>query len=172
MVRIIKKSLIRTWLKKLKRHNSIAISILGYENMEKYPIYVSKQSYEEKHVDLLLIGEEGKSHHVLIKDFNAFMFDHTWHCGKNVFMDDWEKFNETSLLEKEFFYSYLREISKYLSWNIWTPCCSFSWCTWICMTTSLKKYQSKINWYWYVMNGRKWYQGWHISYYLAKSKSS
>ena len=61
----------------MKRHNSIAISILGYENMEKYPIYVSKQSYEEKHVDLLLIGEEGKSHHVLIKDFNAFMFDHT-----------------------------------------------------------------------------------------------
>ena len=34
---------------------------------------------------------------------------------KNVFMDDWKKFNETSLLEKEFFYSYLREISKYLS---------------------------------------------------------
>ena len=26
---------------------------------------------------------------------------------KVVYMDDWEKFNETSLLEKEYFYSHL-----------------------------------------------------------------
>ena len=31
---------------------------------------------EEKHVDLLLTGEEGKRHYVLIKDFNTFMYDH------------------------------------------------------------------------------------------------
>ena len=103
MVRIIKKSLIRTWLKKLKRHNSIAISILGYENMEKYPIYVSKQSYEEKHVDLLLIGEEGKRHHVLIKDFNAFMFDHTWHCGKKCFYGWLEKIQWNFIAWKRIF---------------------------------------------------------------------
>ena len=29
-----------------------------------------------------MIGEEGKRHHVLIKDFNTFMYDHTLHCGK------------------------------------------------------------------------------------------
>ena len=41
---------------KIKRKNSIGISVFCYENMEKHPIYVLK-----KHVDLLLIGEEGKS---------------------------------------------------------------------------------------------------------------
>ena len=37
---------------------SIGISIFGYVNKEKYPIYISKQCCEEKHVDLLLIREE------------------------------------------------------------------------------------------------------------------
>ena len=32
-----------------------------------------------------MIGEEGKGHYVLIKDFNTFMFDHTLHRGKNHF---------------------------------------------------------------------------------------
>ena len=30
----------------------------------------------KRHVDLLLIGDEGKRYHVLIKDFNPFMYDH------------------------------------------------------------------------------------------------
>ena len=38
---------------------------------------VSKKCSEEKHVDLLLIGEEVKRHYVLIKDFSTFMYDHT-----------------------------------------------------------------------------------------------
>ena len=58
-----------------------AFSVFGYENKEKHPIYVSKKCCEEKHVDLLLIGEEGKRH-VLIKDFNTFIYDHTLHHGK------------------------------------------------------------------------------------------
>ena len=37
--------------------NSIGISLFGYENKEKHPIYVSKKCCEEKHVDLLLIAE-------------------------------------------------------------------------------------------------------------------
>ena len=31
---------------------------------------------------LLLIGEEGKSHYVLIKDVNTSMYDHTLHRGR------------------------------------------------------------------------------------------
>ena len=42
-----------------------------------------KKCYEEKHVDILLIGEEGKRHYVPIKDFNTFMYDHTLHRGNN-----------------------------------------------------------------------------------------
>ena len=37
------------------------------------------------HVDLLLIGEEGKRHYVLLKDFNTFMYDHTLHRRREHF---------------------------------------------------------------------------------------
>ena len=43
---------------------------------------MSKNSCEEKNVDLLLLGEEGKRHYVLIKDFNTFLHDHFLHCGR------------------------------------------------------------------------------------------
>ena len=70
---------------KIGKENSISISVFGSANKQKYPIYVSKKYYEEKHVYLLLIGEEGKRHYVLIKDFNFFMYDHTLHSGKTSF---------------------------------------------------------------------------------------
>ena len=70
---------------KIETKNSIGISVFGYENKEKHPIYVSKKCCEEKHVDLLLIGEEGKRHLLLIKDFNTFMYDHTLHRGRKHF---------------------------------------------------------------------------------------
>ena len=40
---------------KNKSKNSIGISVFGYENKEKYPIYLSTKCCEERHVDLLLI---------------------------------------------------------------------------------------------------------------------
>ena len=70
---------------KIEKKNSIAFIVIGYENKEKYPIYVSKKCCEEKHVDLLLIRAEGKRHYVLIKDFNKFMYKHTLHRGKKHF---------------------------------------------------------------------------------------
>ena len=63
---------------KIEKKNSISISVFGYENKEKHPIYVSKKYCEGKHAGLLLIGEEGKRHYVFIKDFNTFMDDHTF----------------------------------------------------------------------------------------------
>ena len=51
----------------------------------KKSIQLSTKKYsEEKHVDLLLIGEEQTSHYVLIKDFNTFMYGHTLHHGKKI----------------------------------------------------------------------------------------
>ena len=38
---------------------------------------IKKKCYKEKHVDLLLMGEVGKSDYVFIKGFNTFMYDHT-----------------------------------------------------------------------------------------------
>ena len=44
-----------------------------------------KKCCEDKHIDLLLIGEGEKKHYVLMKDFNTFMFDHTIHRGRKHF---------------------------------------------------------------------------------------
>ena len=65
--------------------NSFGISVFGHENKEKHPIFVSKKCCEEKHVDLLLTGEEVKRHYVLINDFNTFIYDHTLHREKIFF---------------------------------------------------------------------------------------
>ena len=40
---------------KVEKTDSIGISVFGYENKEKHPIYISKKCCEEKYVDLLLI---------------------------------------------------------------------------------------------------------------------
>ena len=70
---------------KIEKKNSIAISVFGYENKEKYSICVSKKCLEEKYVDLLLIEEKGKTHYVLVKDFNTFKYGQTLHCGTKHF---------------------------------------------------------------------------------------
>ena len=70
---------------KTEKQDFISISHFGYENKEKHPIYVSEKCCEEKQVDLLLIGEEGKRHYFLINDFNMFMYDHTLLRGRKHF---------------------------------------------------------------------------------------
>ena len=70
---------------KIEKKSSISISPFNNENKEKHLIYVWKKYCEENHVDLLLIGEEGKRHYALIKDFNTFMFDHTLHRWRKHF---------------------------------------------------------------------------------------
>ena len=64
----------------------INISVFSYGNKEKHPVYVSKRCCEDKHVHLSLIEEEeGKRHYVLIKDFNALIYDHILHRGRKQF---------------------------------------------------------------------------------------
>ena len=47
--------------------------------MKNIQFMYQKNVVKKKHVDLLLIGEEGKGHYVLIKDCNTFMYDHKLH---------------------------------------------------------------------------------------------
>ena len=70
---------------KLKKKNCIGTSALSYKNKEKCPVYLSEKNCEEKHVDLLLIEEEGKNHYLLIIDFNTIMYNHTLHLGRKHF---------------------------------------------------------------------------------------
>ena len=69
---------------KIEKQNEININVFGYENKQPYPIYVSKEKYED-HTELLLITEDKNKHYVLIKDFNRFMFNQTKHEGKKHF---------------------------------------------------------------------------------------
>ena len=70
----------------IEKKSSIVINVLGYENREKHPIYVSKKCCQENHFHLLLIDEKGKSHYILMKDFNTSMHNYTLHRRKNFFI--------------------------------------------------------------------------------------
>ena len=92
---------------KIENKNSTFISVFGYEKKYKHPIYVSKTCCEEKHIDLLLIEEEGKRHYILIKDLNTFMHNHTLHCRKkNIFVVI--KYTCLDLLSSAYFRGQLR----------------------------------------------------------------
>ena len=69
---------------KIEKQNEININVFGYENKQPYPIYVSKEKYEDC-INLLLITEEKNKHYVLIKDFNNFMYNKTKHKERKHF---------------------------------------------------------------------------------------
>ena len=71
---------------KIEKKKFIRISVFGYVNKIKYSINVSKKSFEEKNVDFLLIGEEGKIHYVLIKDCKTIMYDYTLIVERNLYV--------------------------------------------------------------------------------------
>ena len=66
-----------------EKKNSIAISVFGYENKGNIQSMYHKEMLRRQ-ACWLLIGEEGKKHCILTKDFNTFMHDLTWHrIGKH-----------------------------------------------------------------------------------------
>ena len=69
---------------KIEKNNEININVFGYEEKQKYPIYVSKEKYEDC-MNLLLITENENKHYVLIKDFNKFMYNQTKHKERKHF---------------------------------------------------------------------------------------
>ena len=66
---------------KIEAQNNICINVFGYENELVYPIFISKQTFEDS-IDLLLFIEDDKSYYVYIKDFNTFMFHKTKNKNK------------------------------------------------------------------------------------------
>lgn len=68
--------------------------------MKEYPIYISKENYED-HLEVLWISDEEKSHYVYIKDFNRLMFSFSNHKRKKHFgMHCLHCFSSEELLEK------------------------------------------------------------------------
>ena len=69
---------------KIEKQNNININVFGYENKQAYPIYVSKEKFDD-YMDLLLITEDNKQHYVYIKDFNRFMYNQSKHRERKHF---------------------------------------------------------------------------------------
>ena len=63
---------------KVEEQNNIRINVFGYEKGQPFPIHISKETFEDQ-MNLLLITEDEKKHYVLIKDFNAFMYNQSKH---------------------------------------------------------------------------------------------
>ena len=61
---------------KLKKRILLEINNFGHKNKEIYLIYVSKENFEGRHIDLFLIEEKDETHYVLIENFNTFKFIH------------------------------------------------------------------------------------------------
>ena len=71
-------------INKIEKQNNIRINLFGYEEKQKFPIYISQEKYQD-HMELLWINKDKKNHYVLIKNFNKFMFDQTKHNCKKYF---------------------------------------------------------------------------------------
>ena len=69
---------------KIEKKNNIRINVFSYEEKQPYPIYVSKEKFED-HIELLLITKDENKHYVLIKDFNKFMYQQTKHKERKHF---------------------------------------------------------------------------------------
>ena len=60
-------------------------NVFGYENELVYPVFISKQKFEDS-MDLLLLCRDNKSHYVYIKGFKIFMFHKTNNKNKKWFV--------------------------------------------------------------------------------------
>ena len=72
-----------TKLKKIKRIISALVLLIIKIGRIIQPM--SQKILSKEHVYLLLTREDGKRYYVPIKDFNTFMFDHTFHRGRKHF---------------------------------------------------------------------------------------
>ena len=58
--------------------------MFGYENGQPFPIHISEETFKDQ-MNLLLITKDEKKHYVLIKDFNAFMYNQSKHKERKHF---------------------------------------------------------------------------------------
>ena len=85
---------------KIETLNSIRINVFGYEKGQPFPIHISKEGFEDQ-MNLLLIAKDKKRHYILIKDFNAFMYNQAKHKNKKHFcMYCLQCFSSESILVK------------------------------------------------------------------------
>ena len=70
---------------KVEKQNSIRINVFGFENGQPFHIHISKETFKDQ---MNLFGDhtkDEKKHYVLIKDFNAFMYNQSKHKERKHF---------------------------------------------------------------------------------------
>ena len=83
---------------KIDTNNDIRISVFVYVKNKVYPIYSSKQNFEN-YMELLLVNNKGKSHYIYIKDFHRFIYNKTNHGDQIRFcMNCLQRFNNREIL--------------------------------------------------------------------------
>ena len=70
--------------RKIEIMNHINISAFGYEKQEPYPVYISKEKFNDM-LNLLLITKGKEQYYVLIKGFNKFMYNQPKHRERKHF---------------------------------------------------------------------------------------
>ena len=69
---------------KIEKQNNIRVNVFGFEEGQRYPIYLSKEKFNYC-LNLLLITEGEKKHYCLLKNFNKFMYNQTKNNGRKHF---------------------------------------------------------------------------------------
>ena len=69
---------------KVEKQNSIRINVFGYEDGQPFLIHISKETFKHQ-MNLLRITKDEMKHYVLIKDFNAFMYNQSKHKERKHF---------------------------------------------------------------------------------------
>ena len=73
-------------IKKIEQQNNISIHVFGYDVKEKvYPLLLSKKVIQDRHINLLLIGDGENRHYCLIRTFSRLMNQRTKHKGSQFF---------------------------------------------------------------------------------------
>ena len=67
---------------KFEMKNGLSVNVFGYEKSEVYPIHLTKER-DVRHVNLLVITKDDKSHYCWIKNFNRLLSDQ--HNDKNQY---------------------------------------------------------------------------------------
>ena len=85
---------------KIEKQNTIRINVFGYEEGQPFPIHISNERFEDQ-MNLLFITKYEKKHHILIKDFNKFMYNQSKHKERKHFcMYHLQCFKSESILTK------------------------------------------------------------------------
>jgi len=67
-----------------EKQNDISINCFGYDE-EVYPLYITKQTNKNKHVDLLYIIDDNTSHYCFVNNFNRLMHSYNKDNNKKFF---------------------------------------------------------------------------------------